>query len=64
MGKGGGRGNILDRGSSTCKGCMVRKYMARRGRKKASVAGAKSIGNPCYKRRLGREVDTGPHKAF
>lgn len=64
MGKGEGGGNILDRGSSTCKGCMIRKYMSRRDRKKASMAGAKSIRNPCYKRRLKRKVETGSHKAF
>ena len=40
-----GGGNILDRGSSICKGPMVKGYMVRRD-------GDEGIGGPCCKRRL------------
>lgn len=43
---------------------MVRKYTARRDRKKASMAGAKSIGNPCYKRRLDSKIEMDRARLF
>lgn len=47
-----GKENILDRRGSMCKSPVVRVCMVKRDGKKARMAGAEGIGNPCCKGRL------------